>query len=222
MHVRSRPHKRDLSHDLGPPFAGGSWIATSVAAAPRTPVYHSVGASDAIEPRTSRPGRRRPAEHAGRMDHAQRPDHFKIKLNGGNEAPTSNESSRIDRIVRRQAGGAASSNGTTCWTSTRDARTSATCSAPAPGEGGHTRGFERIKYIEQPTARDLKDRANVMTRRRTLSGGDRRIVDGPETLLVAREMGYTGVALKACKGQSQAMSWRPQRRSSGCSSACRT
>ena len=26
-----------------------------------------------------------------------------------------------------------------------------------------------------------------------------------ESLLVAREMGYTGVALKACKGQSQAM-----------------
>jgi hypothetical protein len=26
-----------------------------------------------------------------------------------------------------------------------------------------------------------------------------------ETLLLAREMGYTGVALKACKGQSQAM-----------------
>ena len=68
-------------------------------------------------------------------------------------------------------------------------------------------GFDRILYIEQPTARDLKkDRANVMHEAARLRPVviDESLTD-LEALLLAREMGYTGVALKACKGQSQAM-----------------
>ncbi len=68
-------------------------------------------------------------------------------------------------------------------------------------------GFNRILYIEQPTARDLKaNRQNVMHEANKLRPivVDEALVD-LESLLLAREMGYTGVALKACKGQSQAM-----------------
>ena len=68
-------------------------------------------------------------------------------------------------------------------------------------------GFNRILYLEQPTARDLKsNRQNVMHQAAKLRPVviDESLVD-LETLLVAREMGYTGVALKACKGQSHAM-----------------
>jgi len=68
-------------------------------------------------------------------------------------------------------------------------------------------GFNRILYLEQPTARDLQsNRQNVMHEAAKLRPVviDESLVD-LETLLVAREMGYTGVALKACKGQSQAM-----------------
>jgi L-alanine-DL-glutamate epimerase-like enolase superfamily enzyme len=68
-------------------------------------------------------------------------------------------------------------------------------------------GFDRILYIEQPTARDIrKDRANVMHEAAKLRPVviDESLTD-LETLLLAREMGYTGVALKACKGQSHAM-----------------
>ena len=68
-------------------------------------------------------------------------------------------------------------------------------------------GFDRILYIEQPTARDLqRDRANVMHAAARLRPVviDESLTD-LEALLLAREMGYTGVALKACKGQSQAM-----------------
>jgi L-alanine-DL-glutamate epimerase-like enolase superfamily enzyme len=68
-------------------------------------------------------------------------------------------------------------------------------------------GFRRIKYVEQPTSRDLAtDRANVMHEASKLLPVvvDEGLVD-LETLLLAREMGYTGVALKACKGQSGAM-----------------
>jgi L-alanine-DL-glutamate epimerase-like enolase superfamily enzyme len=68
-------------------------------------------------------------------------------------------------------------------------------------------GFDRILYLEQPTARDLKtNRQNVMHEAAKLRPVviDESLVD-LESLLLAREMGYTGVALKACKGQSQAM-----------------
>lgn len=67
--------------------------------------------------------------------------------------------------------------------------------------------FERILYVEQPTARDLeKHRENSMQKAAKLKPV---IIDesltGFDRLLLAREMGYTGVALKACKGQTQAM-----------------
>ncbi|HKQ89685.1 MAG TPA: enolase C-terminal domain-like protein [Blastocatellia bacterium] len=68
-------------------------------------------------------------------------------------------------------------------------------------------GFDRILYLEQPTARDLKaNRRNVMQEAAKLRPVviDESLTD-LESLLLAREMGYTGVALKACKGQSQAM-----------------
>lgn len=68
-------------------------------------------------------------------------------------------------------------------------------------------GFERIQYIEQPTKRDLKaDRHNVMHEAAKLRPVviDESLTD-LEMLLLAREMGYTGAALKACKGQSQAL-----------------
>jgi L-alanine-DL-glutamate epimerase-like enolase superfamily enzyme len=69
------------------------------------------------------------------------------------------------------------------------------------------RGFERILYLEQPTARELKaNRQNLMHAAAKLRPVviDESLTD-LESLLLAREMGYTGVALKACKGQSHAM-----------------
>lgn len=69
------------------------------------------------------------------------------------------------------------------------------------------RGFDRILYLEQPTARDLKaDRGNVMHEAARLRPVviDESLTD-LDNLLLAREMGYTGVALKACKGQSHAV-----------------
>jgi len=68
-------------------------------------------------------------------------------------------------------------------------------------------GFERIQYVEQPTARDLKThRQNVMFEAAKLKPVviDESLTD-VETLMLSREMGYTGAALKACKGQSAMM-----------------
>jgi L-alanine-DL-glutamate epimerase-like enolase superfamily enzyme len=67
--------------------------------------------------------------------------------------------------------------------------------------------FRRILYVEQPTARDLDaNRQNVMHEAARLCPVviDESLTD-LESLVLAREMGYTGVALKACKGQSQTM-----------------
>src|SRR5204863_2902022 len=60
---------------------------------------------------------------------------------------------------------------------------------------------------EQPTARDLKaHRHNVMHEASKIRPVviDESLID-LESILVAREMGYTGTALKACKGQSQSL-----------------
>jgi L-alanine-DL-glutamate epimerase-like enolase superfamily enzyme len=68
-------------------------------------------------------------------------------------------------------------------------------------------GFKRILYVEQPTARNLEaNRQNVMHEAARLRPVviDESLTD-LESLALAREMGYTGVALKACKGQSQTM-----------------
>ena len=68
-------------------------------------------------------------------------------------------------------------------------------------------GFDRIQYIEQPTARDLKvNRVNTMHEASRVRPVviDESLLD-LESLLLARDMGYTGAALKACKCQSQAL-----------------
>src|SRR5262249_18717423 len=68
-------------------------------------------------------------------------------------------------------------------------------------------GFERIQYIEQPTARDLEaNRHNVMHEASKIRPVviDESLID-QNSLLQARSMGYTGAALKACKGQSQSL-----------------
>jgi L-alanine-DL-glutamate epimerase-like enolase superfamily enzyme len=72
---------------------------------------------------------------------------------------------------------------------------------------GSPAAFERVQYIEQPTKRDLKaDRANTMHEASRLKPVviDESLLD-LESLILAREMGYTGAALKACKGQSQSL-----------------
>lgn len=72
---------------------------------------------------------------------------------------------------------------------------------------GARAGFERILYVEQPTARDLA--ANGGNRMHEAARLRPVVIDESltdlESLLLGREMGYNGVALKACKGQSQAM-----------------
>jgi len=201
---------RDLSIDLGPEFAGeylDRYVATAPAAA--MPVFHSVGASDPLEGSDVRSqiedGLPNTLEEWIPRDGLIR---FKIKLNGGNLAADFERVVRIDRVVTR----AQQARAVPDWKYSLD------FNEGCPNvdylleflrrvrEATPT-GFERILYIEQPTARDLQhDRANVMHEAAKLRPVviDESLTD-LESLMLAREMGYTGVALKACKGQSQAM-----------------
>lgn len=66
-------------------------------------------------------------------------------------------------------------------------------------------GFERIQYIEQPTSRNMKaNPTNTMHEAAKLRPVvlDEGLVD-LESLQLSRTMGYTGIAFKACKGQTQ-------------------
>ena len=67
--------------------------------------------------------------------------------------------------------------------------------------------FDRIQYVEQPTHRDLKSHPeNKMHEASKIKPVviDESLVDF-DSLLLAREQGYTGVALKACKGQTETL-----------------
>jgi L-alanine-DL-glutamate epimerase-like enolase superfamily enzyme len=201
---------RDLSHDLGPRFKG-EYLDKYVPAKPRDtmPVFHSVGASDPLEAADVKQriddGLPNTLEEWIQRDGLIR---FKIKLNGGNLPADLDRVIRTDRIVNRLLPARRVAD----WKYILD------FNEGCPNVGylmefmrkvreATPSGFERILYIEQPTARDLKkDRANVMHEASKLCPivADEALID-LESLLLAREMGYTGVALKACKGQTHAM-----------------
>lgn len=67
--------------------------------------------------------------------------------------------------------------------------------------------FARIQYIEQPTHRDL--RAHPENRMHAAAAIKPVVIDESlvdlESLLLACQQGYSGVALKACKGHSEAL-----------------
>lgn len=67
--------------------------------------------------------------------------------------------------------------------------------------------YDRIQYIEQPTNRDLgahPDKKMHEAAKLKPIVIDESLVDF-ESLLLAREMGYSGAALKACKGQTDSL-----------------
>lgn len=201
---------RDLSADLGEAFTGEYLDRyVPVAPQPRMPVFHSVGASDAID--ASDLGTRIEDGLPNTLEEWIPRDgliRFKIKLNGGHLDADVARTIRIDRVVTR----AQIRRRATDWKYSLDFNEGCPnveylLEFLARVRRATPAGFDRILYIEQPTARDLQaNRQNVMHEAAKLRPVviDESLTD-LEALLLAREMGYTGVALKACKGQSQAM-----------------
>lgn len=200
----------DLGHYLGGEFAGESLQQyLSREPQPRMPLYHLIGALDPIES----------TDIVQRVDDGLpetlpewiRSDgltHLKIKLNGDDLRWD------VDRVVRigRVSAETQEGRGVGAWWYSLD------FNERCPNVGylleflAKTRertpsGFGRIAYVEQPTARDLAaNRHNAMHEAARLRPVviDESLLD-LESLKLAREMGYTGAALKACKGQSQSL-----------------
>jgi L-alanine-DL-glutamate epimerase-like enolase superfamily enzyme len=67
--------------------------------------------------------------------------------------------------------------------------------------------FDRVQYVEQPTSRDMKSHPEQkMHQAAELKPVviDEGLINY-DALLLSREMGYTGVALKACKGHTESL-----------------
>ena len=203
----------DVSHYLGPDFRGLRLDqALLTKRRERIPLFHSVGGLDPLETRdVEQPvgdGLPETLPEWIRRDGLVR---IKIKLQGDDLSWDVERTLAIDRIASslRLAGarsGQAAADMAYCLDFNErcpDVQYVLECLRRIRARS--PQGFRRILYVEQPTARDLKaNRQNVMHEAARLRPVviDESLTD-LESLLLAREMGYTGVALKACKGQSQ-------------------
>ena len=200
----------DLGFFLGKDFAN-EHLDQYVRGEPQAtmPLYHLVGALDALEDSdvTNRLADGLP-NTLGEWIHFDGLTHLKIKLNGDNLDWDVDRVVRVDRVAQK----AQAQRGVQTWHYSLDFNEKCQNVAYLLAFLERVRaltptGFDRIQYIEQPTHRDLKKhRDNVMhaaAKRRPIVI-DESLLD-LESLLTAREMGYTGAALKACKGQSQSL-----------------
>ena len=130
--------------------------------------------------------------------------HLKVKLNGNDAAWDIERIVSVDRVATDTAGGPFTYSldfneqcpdvGYLLEVLRRVAESRPAC-------------FDRIAYVEQPTARDLSATPeNRMHQAAALKPVviDESLVDYA-SLLRARDLGYSGVALKACKGQSSSL-----------------
>jgi L-alanine-DL-glutamate epimerase-like enolase superfamily enzyme len=202
------PH--DLSRYLGRDFKGER-LERYLLRKPRAriPLFHSVGGLDPLEPAdVQQPvGDGLPETLPAWIDQDGLV-RIKIKLSGEDLRWDVERAVRIDRVAAR----AQARRGVRDWKYCLDFNERCPDVAYVLDclrqiRAGTPQGFDRILYVEQPTARDLRaQRANVMHEAARLRPVviDESLTD-LESLLLAREMGYNGVALKACKGQSQAV-----------------
>jgi L-alanine-DL-glutamate epimerase-like enolase superfamily enzyme len=200
----------DLGHYLGTDFKGDTLDRhVSRTPQPRMPLYHLVGALDPLEAGdVTKPIDDGLPETLPQWIDFNGLTHIKIKLNGDDLGWDVDRVVRVDRITsevqeRRRV---------EKWAYSLDfnercANVAYLLEFLRRVKEQTPRGFERVAYIEQPTARELAaNRHNVMREAARLRPVviDESLLD-LDSLLLAREMGYTGVALKACKGQTQSL-----------------
>ncbi len=200
----------DLSRYLDASFAGLTLDQfVSPAPKPALPLYHLVGALDPLTPgEVAQPIGDGLPEHLIDWIVADDLTHLKIKLNGEDVA----WDARRVAAVESAAGEAMGRLGRAEWVYSLDFNER--CQSVdyileflARLEELAPRAFSRVAYIEQPTARDLRAHPeNVMHRAAAIKPVviDESLTD-LETYYLAKEQGYSGVALKTCKGHSQAL-----------------
>ena len=200
----------DLSHYLDDDFAGETLEQYTLRTPKATmPLYHLIGA---LDPLTD-------GDLANRLDdglpetlgewilHDQL-THMKIKLNGDDLQWD------VDRVIAIENAAAEAQAKRSCeeWHYSLDfnekcANVQYVLDFLAKLEEGSPAALARAQYIEQPTHRDLK--ANPENRMHEAAKIKPVVIDESlvdyESLLLAQELGYSGVALKTCKGHSEAL-----------------
>jgi L-alanine-DL-glutamate epimerase-like enolase superfamily enzyme len=176
---------------------------------PRMPLYHLVGALDPLTAADVKT----PLDDGlpvtlGEWIAADGLTHLKIKLNGDDLDWD------VQRVlaVEQVAGEAQRNRGCEEWFYSLDfnekcANVDYVLAFLNKIREGSPIAYGRVQYIEQPTHRDLKAHPeNKMHAAAKLKPVviDESLVDY-EALLQSREQGYSGVALKACKGHSEAL-----------------
>jgi L-alanine-DL-glutamate epimerase-like enolase superfamily enzyme len=202
----SLPH--DLGTYLGKPFAGLSlqqFVSPQPVAA--LPLYHLVGALDPLVDAdvTSPVGDGLP-ETLAEWIPRDGLSHLKIKLAGDDLAWD------VARVRAVNATADRSGQSGQAWAFSLDFNERCedadyVLAMLDQVEASAPQALRRIQYIEQPTHRDLAAHPeNTMHRvaERLPVVIDESLVD-LDSLYLAREQGYSGVALKACKGHAEAL-----------------
>ena len=200
----------DLAHYLTPAFAG-EYLDRYTSRKPKDkmPLYHLVGALDPlVDSDINQRLNDGLPETLGEWIVTDGLTHLKIKLNG-DDLPWD-----VNRVVsvERVAAEAQASLGQTTWHYSLDfnekcANVEYMLDFLKLVQERTPAAMARVHYIEQPTHRDLKKHPeNKMHRAAAIKPVviDESLVD-LESLELAREQGYSGVALKACKGQTEAL-----------------
>jgi L-alanine-DL-glutamate epimerase-like enolase superfamily enzyme len=201
---------QDLSHYLTPEFAG-EYLDQYTLREPKAkmPLYHLVGALDPLtEADVNVPLDDGLPVTLGEWIVTDGLTHLKIKLNGDDLAWDVARVVGVERVaVQAQA-----SLRQTTWHYSLDfnekcASVEYLLEFLCKLEDESPAALARVHYIEQPTHRDLKKHPeNKMHKAAAIKPVviDESLVD-LESLQLAREQGYSGVALKACKGHTEAL-----------------
>jgi L-alanine-DL-glutamate epimerase-like enolase superfamily enzyme len=202
--------RRDLGHYIGHEFRGETLDRYILPAAkPQLPLYHLVGAADPITSADIRhPVNDGLPETLPEWIRYNGITHFKIKLNGDNRDWD------LERVIRVHEAASVTERERKVDSYVYSLDFNEKC----PNVDYLLRfldalklrspqAFARLQYVEQPTARDLD--ANPQNDMHAAAKIVPVVIDesltGKEAFLKALEMGYSGAALKACKGQSQSV-----------------
>ena len=200
----------DLARYLSDDFSGETLDAYTLRRPkPRMPLYHLIGALDPLSPHDVRePVGDGLPETLGQWIAADGLTHLKIKL-AGDQLQWD-----VDRVtsIEQVAAEAQSARGCRVWHYSLDFNEK--CPSVqyileflSQVKERSPAAFERVQYIEQPTHRDLRafpeNRMHEAARIKPVVI-DESLID-LDSLMLCRELGYTGVALKTCKGHSEAL-----------------
>lgn len=200
----------DLGEYLGDDFRG-EYLDQYTSRTPKAamPLYHLVGALDPLVPGdVVHPVGDGLPETLGEWIPYNGLTHLKIKL-AGDDLPW--DVARV-ALVDQVAEAAQAQRGCTTWFYSLDfnekcANVEYVLDFLGQLRERAPRALDRVQYIEQPTHRDLRkfpeNRMHAAARIKPVVI-DESLVDF-ESLLLARELGYSGVALKACKGHTEAL-----------------